>query len=184
MAKREDDVTVSGDLLRRLANQTAHARNLTNSVEQLESDLAEAKHKLRVTLEIDIPETMREAGVQELRLADGTKIVIKDEIYIGSDGKGFATFPAEQRAAAFRWLREHNMDGIIKHAVVAEFGRNEDQLAQSLTEFCEQHRIAHADRESINPQTLKALIKEQLAKNVDVPLDVFGVRAVTIAEIK
>lgn len=176
--------TVPTDLLRRLATQTAHARNLTATVNQMEVDLAEAKRKLRITLEIDIPETMREAGVQQLTLEDGTRISIKDEIYIGADGKGFATFPVEQRMAAFQWLRDHGLEGVIKHAIIAEFSKNEDALAGALIQYCEEQKIAHADRETINPQTLKALIKEQLEKQVDVPFDVFGVTAVSLAVIK
>ena len=39
---------------------------------------------------------------------------------------------AENRPAAFKWLRDNEYDDIIKNTVACQFGRGEDNLASSL----------------------------------------------------
>lgn len=171
------------DLLQRITTSIAAARAHADSITTLEQDLASSKRELRTILEHDIPEAMREADVRALTLEDGTKVRVANELRIGSDGMGFATFPAEQRAAALNWLREHNLGNAIRHIVAAEFGKTEDTAAAALLQFLQQQRITHSDKESVHPQTLKALLREQLEKGVDVPYETFGLSVVNVAKI-
>ncbi|MFZ8998555.1 MAG: hypothetical protein ACO3D0_09310, partial [Ilumatobacteraceae bacterium] len=48
-----------------------------------------------------------------------------------------ARISAEHRDAAHEWLREHGFGGIVKHAVSATFGKDEDAAAAKAREMLE-----------------------------------------------
>jgi DnaJ-class molecular chaperone len=164
------------DLLKTLSRLAQLARDKKDEIAEKEEALKRANNDLRKLIEIDIPEAMREGQVQSIALEDGTKITVKPDV--------FASITAEMQDRAFAWLREHEMGGVIKHQVKADFGKNEGDAADKLLKFCEENNIPIADKETVHPQTLKALVKEQLEKGVDVPYDVFAIQAVTLAVIK
>lgn len=148
-------------------------------VAELEEQLKYATENLRQVQEVDLPAAMAQAGVTSITLPSGEKVTIKEDI--------FASIPKDERYhEALDWLREHQLGDVIKNEIKVAFGRGEESAAEELLQILGVH---HWDKQSqnnisVHPQTLKALIKEQLAKGVDIPMDLFGVVPFTKAVIK
>ena len=145
------------------------------AVIEAEERLKELKEAARLLREETLPCAMQELGLSELKLDTGESISIKSEV--------FASIPNDKKEAAFRWLREQGLDGVIKTQVAVNLGKGEIELAESLKGEFDARGFASSIGASIHPQTLKALLKEQLAKGVNVPLDLFGARSTFIAKV-
>lgn len=146
-------------------------------VERAEEALARARAEFSRTEQEDLPELMREFGLSELKLEDGTSVSISEEVS--------AAITEANRAAAHAWLRAHEFGGLIKTIVSVEFGRGEDDEAAEAAEriASELHRpVDHVEK--VHPSTLKSFVREQLAEGHTVPFDLFSVHPFARAKIK
>lgn len=147
-------------------------------VEHLEEFLKKAQAALRQTREVDLPNAMQQAGVSEIKLPTGEKITIKEDVY--------ASIPKDERGElAYAWLRDNGFGDVIKNEVKVAFGRGEEEQAAALLAECKVNGWNNASfAATVHSSTLKALIREQLAKGADFPLELFGAQPVTKAVIK
>lgn len=146
------------------------------TVNHAEAALSAAKESARILREETIPTAMQELGLAELKLTTGQKLKIKQEVY--------ASIPKDGKRAAFDWLASNGFGGMIKLDVVAVYGKgDQEQAAELFTELSGRGIDAKID-ESVNTSSLKALLREQIAAGKDVPLDLFGARAVFTTTIK
>lgn len=151
--------------------------SLVAQQQELELELKGLSEKLRRVQEIDLPAAMQQAGVSEIKLPDGYKITVKEDVY--------ASIPAENKDGAFEWLREHGFGDLIKNEVAVSFGKGEeDQAASLLRELDANGWRNYQQKTAVHPQTLKALVREQLAKGAEFPMDLFGAGPITKAIIK
>jgi predicted secreted acid phosphatase len=68
--------------------------------------------------------------------------------------------------------------------VTAKFGRGQDDIAEKVVnQLAEQGYYAEAQKK-VEPPTLKAWVREQFEKGVNIPQDLFGVYAGQRATIK
>ena len=81
----------------------------------------------------------------------------------------------ENRDQCFHWLEENGLGDIIKNTVSANFGRGEDESAKTLMNSLEKEGYSLMQKKWVEPMTLKAVIKEQVEKGSDLPLDTFNV---------
>ena len=79
------------------------------------------------------------------------------------------------RDQCFHWLEENGLGDIIKNTVSANFGRGEDESAKTLMNSLEKEGYSLMQKKWVEPMTLKAVIKEQVEKGSDLPLDTFNV---------
>lgn len=116
----------------------------------------------------DLPELLRESGLEEVTLADGTKVAIKDEFSCG--------LSEERTPEGLKWLRDHELGSIIKTAVIATFGK--DELARADALFAQLLKKRPAEtldlKEAVHPATLKATLKDLMERDVKFPLKLFG----------
>jgi hypothetical protein len=166
----------SSDALTRITTLAELLIEQTATVARLEAELKTAQELARRTEEVDIPELMRELNLEKFTLADGSEVSLVDEVqcYISEDRK----------PEAFAWLADHGLDGVIKTAITVSFGKDERTSADILAELVKAQGYTPELKESIHPQTLKALMREQLAEGVDVPRDPFGLRPYSKAKVK
>lgn len=151
-------------------------RKADASVTALTTELQEAKEEVRRLQEDDLPELMRELGLSEIKLEDGSKISVVDEVD--------CNISEERRSRAHAWLAEHGFGGIIKSAVTVEFGRDEhDEALAAAEKIHEATGRAASLKEGVHPQTLKAFVKEQMAAGVAIPQELFGVRPYSKAKL-
>lgn len=158
-------------LAERQTNQQAH-------VDWMEEALKQAQADLRKTQEVDLPAAMQQAGVSEIKLSTGEKITIKDDVY--------ASIPKDERGElAYTWLRNNGFGDVIKNEVKVAFGRGEEEQAAALLAECKVNGWNNASfAATVHSSTLKALIREQLAKGKDFPMELFGAMPVSKAIIK
>ena len=157
-------------------------------------------------LEMDlIPNALREVGMTELKLRDGSKLTVEPSIT--------ASIPEFYWPQAEQWLIDHDKDGIIKNVVALAFDKGENEASiwfkelaqilvanedfrgkvQALLDEHKQEIEDHIDdplvaevsaKKSVHPQTLKAFVREQMRQGVDVPDQLFGLYITNKAKIK
>ena len=86
-----------------------------------------------------------------------------------------ARITEENKQDAFSWLRDNGHGDLIKHNLSANFGRGEDDKAQDFKKRAEDIGLDLAEKEWVEPMTLKAFAKEQVAQGSGIPMDTFGV---------
>ena len=145
------------------------------SVETIEVNLKAAKEHARVLREETIPSAMQELGLEELRLATGQKLSIKQDVY--------ASIPANGKEEAFQWLEINGFGGLIKVEVKAAYGKGQSTEALELFSELTSRGLQAQFDQNVHAQTLKAFLREQIASGANVPLDLFGARPVWTAKI-
>lgn len=166
---KNEDLSSVGALAKR-------AKELEKEIEDIEGILAERKGQQRKLLEETIPAMLQELGLSKFSMTDGSEITVKP-FYS-------ASIPEEKRAQAFEWLRDHGHDDIIKNTVSVRFGRNEDQLCETLLNQLREQNYPVEQAQKIEPQTLKAWVREQVERGNEFPTELFGVYVGQKATIK
>lgn len=124
----------------------------------------------------DLPELLREGGITELKLEDGTKVALKESVH--------ANITEKNRAAALAWLIEHGFGGLIKTSVTVNFSADEHDAAEQVYgELAADREGAVEMKESVHANTLKAFVAEQLGQGNEVPQDLFGVFVYSVAKV-
>jgi len=142
---------------------------------QAEQALAKAQAHTTKLREETIPGVMQEMGLKSIALSTGQTVSLKDEVY--------ASIPKDNKPDAFKWLDANGFGSLIKTEVSIEWGRGD--MKKALTFYKRVRKTlpqANMDM-TVHAQTLKAFIREQLAKAASVPLDLFGARSVLVAKI-
>lgn len=164
---------ISLEQMTNLANALLDAEDKVASAEK---ELKAAKEQARLLREETIPSAMQELGLDSFKLTTGETFTVKQEVY--------ASIPSDYKEEAMRWLERNGFGGLIKVDVTAAFGRNQKDISTSLLEELHRRGFATKVSEGVAPQTLKAFLREQLAKGTDIPLDLFGARPTWITKIK
>ena len=166
---KNEDLSSVGALAKR-------AKELEKEIEEIDTTLAERKNQYRKLLEETIPAMLQELGLTKFSMTDGSEITVKP-FYS-------ASIPEDKRAQASEWLREHGYDDIIKNTVSVRFGRNEDQLCDTLLNQLREQNYPVEQAQKIEPQTLKAWVREQVERGREFPTELFGVYVGHKATIK
>ena len=113
-----------------------------------------------------IPEIMDSMKLKTMKLRDGSAIEIK-EIYS-------ATIPIDKKEGAFNWLRNNDLGDLIKNEITVSFGRNEDNKASDYANLAESNGYQPVQKLKVEPMTLKALFRERVEKDLDLPSEHFN----------
>ena len=160
-------LTVKDEDLSSVAALAKRAKLLEKEIEEMETVLTERKDQQRKLLEETVPNMLAELGMKEFTMSDGSKITVKP-FYS-------ASIKEENRAQAFEWLRDNGFDDIIKNTVSVRFGRNEDGLCDALLSLLRERNYPVDQAQKIEPQTLKAWVREQVERGSAFPSELFGV---------
>jgi len=156
---KDDDISGIAALARR-------AKLLEKEIDDLEETVKERKNQFRKITEEALPEALAQLGMSSFKMEDGSSIDIKP-FYSASISEA-------RRAEAFQWLRDHGFDDIIKNTVSVRFGRGEDELCVRLLDLLGQQGYPAAQAEKVEPQTLKAWVKERVERGEEFPTELFG----------
>jgi hypothetical protein len=135
-------------------------------VDDLEEELKIAKEDLRQLSEQDLPMALHEMGMKEVKMEDGS-VVSVSTFYN-------ASIPKDKTEQAFEWLRLNGHGDLVKNVVSASFGRSEDNKAKNLIGKLSEEGYSVAQKQWVEPMTLKAFAKEQVEQGTDIPTDLFG----------
>jgi len=177
LADSADTITPARAALERVAALVSVMRDAQRRVDEAETAFKRQKAELLQVATIDLPELLRESGLSEVALEDGTKVKVVDEITCG--------ITADRAPAAHAWLREAGMGGVIKTEVTVAFGKDSITAADALFVrlLGEYGSDSTTETEKVHPSTLKALLKELLEKGHPFPLDLFAVQPYSIAKL-
>lgn len=166
----EDDAgafKVNDDQVKGLAALARRAKLLEKEMEEMEETLKERTEQYRKLTETTIPEAMAEAGMKKFVMEDGSMIDIKP--FYG------ASIPKARQSEAYEWLRHKGFDDIIKNTVSVRFGRGEDELCVRLLHLLGSQGFPAEQAQKIEPQTLKAWVKERIEKGEPLDTELFGI---------
>ena len=117
-----------------------------------EESLKRLREQYRQYSEETIPEKMRELGISDLRMDDGSRISV-DPFYS-------ARITEKNKGAAHQWLRENGLGDLIKNTVSVNFAAGEDDEATETMDALEKQGLEPMQKEAVHPSTLKANVKE------------------------
>lgn len=174
-ADQGEEVEVSENTIERLTGLANAATELRAKIDDMTVALAEEQEALIKIVCMQIPNIMAELGMKEFKMEDGRSVSVDPKLRV--------SIPEQHRPTAFRWLEEHNFDGIIKTKVQAEFGKGEIEDARKARDaLADAGYSASLDR-SIHPATLKSFVKERLGEGETLP-DAFSIFEYNEAVIK
>lgn len=146
-----------------------------SAVSDAENQLKILKENARILREETIPAAMHELGIQDLTLASGQRLTVKQDVY--------ASIPPEYKEQAMEWLEDNGFAGLIKVGVQTDFGKGESARAYELFSELRERGLPVQYGQNVHPQTLKAFLREQIASGANVPLELFGARPVWVTKI-
>lgn len=163
---------------KKIATLAQELRDVEGDIEQAEALLKRLKEKKREISEERLPAAMDEAEMSYFGLQDGSEVKVEDLVK--------ATLPKdkEKRAAALKWLRDNNQDGIIKAELVIQAEKGKDNILGAIREQCEELGLKFEDQSNVHHMTYSAWAKQQLQSNEDLPKDVLGVYHGRQAKVK
>jgi hypothetical protein len=139
---------------------------LEKRVEDLEEELKAAKENLRTVAEQDLPMALHEMGMKEVKMDDGSIVSVANFYNV--------SIPKDKTEEAFDWLRLNGHGDLVKNVVSATFGRAEDNRAKDLIGKLSDEGYAVAQKQWVEPMTLKAFAKEQVEQGTNIPTELFG----------
>ena len=160
-------INVDTDKVKSISELCNRLLDLQEQARRIEENLKSKNDEIRVLSEQEIPNLMQEAGVSEFKLADGSSVSIKP-FYA-------AKIPVSKTDEAFQWLTGNGYGDLIKNTVSLNFGKSEDNLANSLVEDLKSKGHNVSQKKKVEPQTLKAFVKEAIQNGQNVPMDLFGI---------
>ena len=151
-----------------IAEQCVLLKKKEDEVAALEEKLKAKKEERDDISSRVIPELLAEQGLQEIKLADGSKVSVKKEFR--------ATLPKDEirREAAYQWLRDQNLGDIIKNNVTVSFGKGEDNKANQLVDLAVANGFTPQQKSDVAWNTLTAMYEERVKAGLDMPSDVFN----------
>jgi hypothetical protein len=160
---------------KQLSDLVRTLRNIENQIEDAEihmKALKAKKHKFSVEY---IPSLMDEMGVERLDV-DGLTVERKMMVH--------ASIPKDRKDEAFAWLRDNNLDDIIKNEVICSFGKGEDNMAGDAIGVLQEKGFDPQTKTHVHPSTLKAFVKERVTDGKPIDLDMFGAFIANAAQIR
>jgi len=156
--------------LKDLVQAAKHQQFLESRISEIETELKSVKEGHRRQSQEIVPNMMAELEMESFTLDNGYKVSIKDTY--------FASIPEASLHSCFEWLRQNNLDGIIKTVVAANFGKGEDKEAQKVLDLLTEAGVVADVKSTIHPQTLKAFVKERITKGLEFDMEMFGATVV------
>lgn len=163
------------EALKELTTMALKANALSDKIALYETKLKELTGEYNMLINNTIPDLFDSLQLSEIKLANGVKVSIqrKFSASISEDNKFFC----------FKWLRDNGHDGIIKHAITVDVGKNK-LLYDKTIELLGMGGIDYEDKQTVHPQTLNAFCKEQIEQGVDFPMNEFKVFPIRITKFK
>jgi len=164
--------------MERVAALVKSAETLSGEIDTLSVELAEKEEARKKIVRVQLPEIMSELGMAEVKMESGAVVSILDKVN--------ASISEVNRPEAFKWLEEHEYDGIIKTKVLAEFGKGEMEDAKKAQKALQDAGFMGSLDRNVHPMTLTSFVKERLAAGESLPesFSVFEFKEAKIATPK
>ena len=148
-----------------LSKKVIELKDLEDEIANAEESIKKLKEKAKIISQVEIPEMMETMNIKKLKLKDGESVEVT-KFYS-------ASIPDENKEAAFTWLRNNGLGDIIKNDITVTFGRGEDNKAAQYAVLARGQGFEPVQKVGVNPQTLKATVRERIESGLDMPSDLF-----------
>ena len=151
-----------------ITQECVNLKKVEDDIAAIEEQLKKKKEEADHISSKVIPELLAEQGLSEIKLADGSKVSVKQEFR--------CTLPKDdvKRQQAYEWLRNEKLGDIIKNNVFVTFGKGEDDKAKSLIDLAVENGYEPSQKSDVAWNTLTALYEERVKAGLDMPSDVFS----------
>ena len=151
-----------------IATQCKLLNDKEDEIAALEEKLISKQAETDIISSEVIPELLKEQGINEIKLSDGSSVTVKTEYR--------ATIPKDdfKRETALQWLRDQGLGDIVKNNVSVSFGRGEDDKAKQLLDLAAENGFQPQQKSDVAWNTLTALYQERVKAGLDMPSDVFS----------
>jgi len=171
---------------KQLTDKVEQLKNLEDEIANAEAGVKKLKEQANVISQFEIPQMMKDMNITKLKLKDGESIELKP-FYYASIAKGRNESDSDfldRKDKAFKWLRDNGLGDIIKNDITVTFGRDEDNKALQYADLAKSNGFEPIQRETVHAVTLKALVRERLENNLEMPSDIFKIYAGNSTKIK
>lgn len=162
------------EAFKKLNDLVAAAKTLQNELSDLEIKTKLRTDQLNQLLWVGIPNCCDDMGLKEFTTQDGQKVAIKDEIQ--------ASITEERKQAALKWLDDNGHGGLVKRKIEVAFNKDQQKEAEDLLAELGGRFAGLSESKGVHPSTLKAFVREMVAKGEYLPLETFGVHKFRIAK--
>jgi hypothetical protein len=167
MEQDQTDVIDQTKNINSLATQVKKLKALEDEIKNDEELIKKKKKNLEQISGELIPTLLSEMGLSSLKLSDGSSVDVKQHYS--------ASISVANREKAYSWLRQNGLGDIIKNEISVSFGRGEDNKAAEYANLAKGQGYQPTQKLKVEPMTLKALVRERIENNKDMPMDTFNV---------
>lgn len=167
-AAAETAALPTDEQLRQLAATANELKRHEDLIAAREAELDNLKAAKRLIETRDLPDKLRELGLQSFKLADGSEVGVKTVVS--------CSVAAINRAAVNDWLRTIGQEDLIKHTITTKLIRGQEEQAHKLTAVLAQLHLEFVDDERVHPQTMSAWVRHRVLRGEgdQLPKDLLG----------
>lgn len=178
---------ISQDKLDQVAKLASRAQQLEQELAELDEQVSTRSKELSTILGgyqqpgqlVELMASIGDSGMDTFTLGDGTRVVVNQELKAPSMGQG-----GKYREIVVDWLRKTGNEDVIKGELIVNLPKGlPDEKIKALEATATDAGLQSKRLETVNAQTLGALLREMLEKGEDVPLDQLGAMLFKRAEI-
>lgn len=161
----------TNEALRRITDLVRQAVVGARELEAEEERIKARREAQRQLVEELIPSAATELGLMQFTTLEGIRVTIREDMT--------HSLSEDRRDAGMNWLEQQGHGSIIKRELTVAFAKGQEDEAKVLAqEIVGSHPdLPLTQRRNVAPATLKALLKDLMKGGVDVPVDIFKVRA-------
>ena len=94
------------------------------------------------------------------------------------------TLKADKTLEACSWLKGIGLGDVVKDEISVALGRGEMETAHEFLMLAERLGVGATEKLAVHPQTLNALVREQMEKGVEFPPELFSVYSYSKAKVE
>lgn len=184
LMKDDSEKVTDKGTVKKVAILAKGAAKLAKKIEAMEAELKDLKKEREKVLREDIPNAMRQAGIDSFDTG-GLRVVLQLKVQ--------CHISVANQEGAFAWLKLHKYDSIVKSAVTVDVGDATEAQLTTLENLCKRQKFEHTHKSAVNANTLRAFIKalrdqrsespKPQLKKLNPPADLFGIFEYTEAKI-
>lgn len=145
-----EEISAPATALHDIMQQVTALEKAEEEVSQLEDRLIKAKEVRDKLAKIDIPGMLLQHGLEELKLSNGKKVMIKENLYVRIPKDIFI------RERLFNWMKEQGAESLIKEVLTVEDPK------ETLFSILNTQGVAYIHEKDVNTNALKAFFREGL----------------------
>lgn len=164
-------------------SDVAHVVILTNELlscqrraDEIRKSLDSCEKMIRYLSEIGIPEAMDDAGVSEIRLTTGDRVIVRDVVR--------ASISSAKMLEAVRWLEAHDGGDLVRTVISTSIPRDDRESVANVERALSEIGASVDRKDSVHWATLTAWVKERLAAGESIDTDLLGVYLGRKTEVK